>query len=119
MNYRFVIPLLATAFLEQTVVATARITTSYRALELGLSVVWLGAITAAFAILPMLFALRVGRSIDRGNDVRIAWLGAALEMAACAGFYLWRSLIGLFCLDRNSGDRAPPARDHSSCAWGF
>ena len=96
MNYRFVIPLLATAFLEQTVVATARITTSYRALELGLSVVWLGAITAAFAILPMLFALRVGRSIDRGNDVRIAWLGAALEMAACAGFYLWRSLIGLF-----------------------
>jgi hypothetical protein len=67
----------------------------------------------------MLFALRVGRSIDRGNDVRIAWLGAALEMAACAGFYLWRSLIGLFCLDRNSGDRAPPARDHSSCAWGF
>jgi predicted MFS family arabinose efflux permease len=96
MNYRFVIPLMATAFLEQTVVATARITTSYRALELGLSVVWLGAITAAFAILPMLLALRVGRSIDRGNDVRIAWLGAALELVACAGFYLWDSLVGLF-----------------------
>jgi predicted MFS family arabinose efflux permease len=96
MNYRFVIPLMATALLEQTVVATARITTSYRAIELGLSVVWLGAITAAFAILPMLFALRVGRAIDRGNDVRITWLGAGLEVAACAGFYLLNSLPGLF-----------------------
>jgi predicted MFS family arabinose efflux permease len=96
MNYRFVIPLMTTAFLEQTVVTSARITTSYRALELGLSVVWLGAITAAFAILPMVFALRVGRAIDRGNDVRITWLGAGLLVVACAGFYLWKSLTGLF-----------------------
>src|SRR5438067_2347610 len=96
MNYRFLIPLLATAFCEQTVTSTARITTSYRALELGLSVVWLGAITAAFAILPMVFAVKIGRSIDRGHDARTAWIGGALLVIACAGFSLWQSLIGLF-----------------------
>ena len=96
MNYRFLIPLLATAFFEQTVTSTARITTSYRALELGLSVVWLGAITAAFAILPMVFAVKIGRSIDRGHDARTAWIGGALLVIACAGFSLWQSLIGLF-----------------------
>jgi predicted MFS family arabinose efflux permease len=96
MNYRFVVPLLTTAFLEQTVTATTRITTSYRAIELGLSVMWLGLITAAFAILPMVFALKIGRSIDRGHDARTAWIGGALMVISLAGFCLWRSLLGLF-----------------------
>src|SRR5437868_5058377 len=96
MNYRFLIPLLATAFFEQTVTSTARITTSYRALELGLSVVWLGAITAAFAILPMVFAVKIGRSIDRGHDARTAWIGGGLMIVALSGFYFWNSLAGLF-----------------------
>src|SRR5215475_15036442 len=95
MNYRFVVPLLATAFFEQTVTATARITTSYRAVELGLSVVWLGVITAAFAILPIVFAVKIGRFIDRGNDARTAWLGGALLVLACAGFTLLQSLAAL------------------------
>src|SRR6267143_5541095 len=85
MNYRFVVPLLTTAFLEQTTTSLVRVTISYRAVELGLSVVWLGVITAAFAILPMLFAVKVGRFIDRGNDARTAWAGGALMAVACAG----------------------------------
>jgi predicted MFS family arabinose efflux permease len=96
MNYRFVVPLLTTAFLEQTVTATTRITTSYRAIELGLSVMWLGLITAAFAILPMVFALKIGRSIDRGHDARTAWIGGGLMVISLAGFCLWDSLLGLF-----------------------
>ena len=95
MNYRFVVPLLATAFFEQTVTATARITTSYRAVELGLSVIWLGVITAAFAILPIVFAVKIGRFIDRGNDARTVQLGGALAIVACAGFSLSESLTGL------------------------
>ena len=86
MNYRFVTFLLATAFFEQVTTSLVRVTTSYRALELGLSVVWLGIITAAFAILPLVFAVSVGRFIDRGNDVRTARIGGALQVAACAGF---------------------------------
>jgi MFS family permease len=95
MNYRFVIPLLLTAFFEQTVTQLVRITVSYRAVELELSVVWLGIITAFFAILPMLFAVKVGRFIDRGNDARVAWFGGMLLVAACAGFALWQSLVAL------------------------
>src|SRR5262249_3796177 len=92
MNYRFVLPLLMTALCEQIVTSLVRVTISYRAVELGLSVVWLGIITAFFAVLPMLFAVRIGRFIDRGNDARTAWIGGGLLVAACAGFTLWQSL---------------------------
>ena len=95
INYRFVIPLLTTALLEQIVTSMTRITTSYRAVELGLSVVWLGVITAAFAILPIVFAVKIGRFIDRGNDARTAWLGGAMLMVACTGFALSPSLVTL------------------------
>src|SRR5262249_7365787 len=98
MNYRFVIPLLLTAFFEQTVTQLTRITVSYRAVELELSVVWLGIITAFFAILPMLFAVKIGRFIDRGNDARTAWLGAGLMSLTCLGFVIWQSLVPLLIL---------------------
>jgi MFS family permease len=81
-----------TALCEQIVTSLVRVTISYRAVELGLSVVWLGIITAFFAVLPMLFAVRIGRFIDRGNDARTAWIGGGLLVAACAGFTLWQSL---------------------------
>jgi MFS family permease len=95
MNYRFVVPLLTTAFLEQTATSLVRVTISYRAVELGLSVIWLGVITAAFAVLPLVFAVKVGRFIDRGNDTRTAWMGGGLMSVACAGLFLWQSLVGL------------------------
>ena len=38
---------------DASTTSLVRVTTSYRVLELGLSEVWLGIITAAFAILPM------------------------------------------------------------------
>lgn len=95
MTYRFVLPLLLTAVFEQVVTSLMRVTISYRAVELGLSVVWLGVITAFFAILPMALAVKVGRFIDRGNDARTAWIGGGLMIAGCAGFAIWRSLIAL------------------------
>ena len=95
MTYRFVLPLLLTALCEQIVTSLMRITTSYRAVELGLSVVWLGIITAFFAVLPMLTAVKIGRFIDRGNDARTAWIGGGLLVIACAGFALEQSLVAL------------------------
>ena len=91
-DYRLVGALLTTAFLEQVVISIMRVTTSYRAIELGLSVVWLGVITAAFAILPIFLAVQIGRFIDRGNDARTAWIGTGLLIVACAGFALAPSL---------------------------
>ena len=95
MTYRFIIPLLFTALCEQIVTSLMRVTTSYRAVELDLSVVWLGIITAFFAILPMLTAVKIGRFIDRGNDARTAWIGGGLLVLACAGFALMQSLLAL------------------------
>jgi MFS family permease len=91
-DYRFIAALLSTAFLEQVVISVMRVTTSYRAIELGLSPVWLGVITAAFAILPIILAVQIGRFIDRGNDARTAWIGTGLLIVACTGFALAPSL---------------------------
>ena len=95
MNYRFVVPMMATAFFELSVISIVRVTTSYRAIELGLSAAWIGILTAAFAILPVFFALKVGRAIDRGNDMKMIWAGTALLVAACAGIALLPSIYAL------------------------
>src|SRR5205085_9974032 len=92
MPYGFVTFLMATAFFEQVTTALIRVTTTYRAVELDLPVVWLGIITAAFAMLPIGLAVPVGRFIDRGNDARTAWIGGGLPAVACSGLAPWQSL---------------------------
>jgi MFS family permease len=85
MYYRFLLPMMATAFFELTVISIIRVTTSYRAIELGLSATWIGFLTAAFAVLPVIFAIKVGRIIDRGNEVKMIWAGTGLMVVGCAG----------------------------------
>src|SRR5260370_24953940 len=68
VNYRLLIPLLASSAAVQAVTAIVRVTTSYRIVELGLPVVWLGIVSATFAILPVFIAVWLGRFIDRGHD---------------------------------------------------
>jgi MFS family permease len=89
IDYRLLIPFLTHVVLTQTLILIIRITTSYRAIELGLSVLWLGVIAAGFAIIPAFTALRVGRWIDRGNDARAVQLGSALTVVACIGLWAW------------------------------
>ena len=95
VDYRLLVPLLTGTLLVQVVTAVVRITTSYRAVELDLSIVWLGVIAAAFAIFPIFIAVQVGRFIDRGHDATTLRLGSALLTVACAGFVLWPSATGL------------------------
>lgn len=96
--------LMINGVLGQTVIALGRVTTSYRAIELGLSVVWVGAIATVFALFPIGLAIRVGRFIDRGNDAVAAWIGSTLIAAACAGLvfsdqaatlFAWTALLGV------------------------
>src|SRR5262245_65674992 len=89
LDYRLLIPFLAHVTLIQTLTLIIRITTSYRAIELGLPILWLGIIATGFAIIPVFTALQVGRWIDRGNDARATWLGSALVFTACIGFWAW------------------------------
>ena len=96
IDHRLLIPFLAHTILVQTLILLIRITVSYRVIELGLPVVWLGVIATGFAILPVFVALSVGRWIDRGNDARACWIGAALILFASIGFWLWgRSALHL------------------------
>jgi MFS family permease len=85
-DFRLLVPLLISTMLVQLVTAMVRVTTSYRAVELNLSIVWLGLIAATFAICPIIIAVRVGRHIDRGYDAQTTWLGAAIFTIACASF---------------------------------
>ena len=95
IDYRLLVPVLVNSVLMQTIVSIVRVTTSYRAVELELSVVWLGVISAAFALFPIFLAVKVGRFIDRGHDAQAAWIGSALVAAACAGFAFLHSAAAL------------------------
>ena len=94
-DIRLLVPLLLLTMLVQVVTAIIRITTSYRAFELDLSIAWLGVIAAAFAAFPIVMAVQVGRFIDRGHDALTIWIGSAIMAAASAGFVLWPSAVGL------------------------
>jgi predicted MFS family arabinose efflux permease len=89
VNYRLLIPLLASSAAVQAVTAIMRVTTSYRILELGLPVVWLGIVSATYAVLPVFLAVWLGRFVDRGHDALATWIGSAVMAIACAG--LWAS----------------------------
>jgi predicted MFS family arabinose efflux permease len=86
IDYRLLVPLAINVAIIQAVYAIVRITTSYRAIELDLPVVWLGIISATFAILPIIFAVQVGRFLDRGKDAQAVWIGTSLLVLTCAGF---------------------------------
>lgn len=86
---------LSSAFVQQTVASILRITITYRALELDLSVVWIGLISGLFAFLPIFVALPIGRYMDRGHYERANLIGSVLFLVACAGLALWPSLTGI------------------------
>src|SRR5262245_66039309 len=68
IDWRLLAPVLAHVIVTHVVVLVVRVTISYRTIELGLSEVWLGIISASFAILPIFTALRIGRYLDRRHD---------------------------------------------------
>src|SRR5580658_6000546 len=95
VNYRLLVPLMLNGAAVQAVVAIVRITTSYRVVELDLPVVWLGIISAVYAILPVFIALWLGRFIDRGHDALATWIGAALSVVACGALLVSGASQGL------------------------
>jgi MFS family permease len=95
IDYRLLVPLLASTLLVQMVTTLIRVTISYRAVELDLSIVWLGLTAATFAIFPIFIAVRIGRFIDRGHDAQTAWIGSIIFLIAATGFTLWSSPAGL------------------------
>jgi predicted MFS family arabinose efflux permease len=95
MYNRLLFAIVSTAFVEQAVITVARVTTTYRVVELDLSVVWVGIITAVYAVLPIGIGVPMGRFIDRGYDAVTTWIGGGLLIVGCAGFVLFPNLPGL------------------------
>ena len=93
VDYRLLVPLVLNSAIIQAVYAIMRVTTSYRAIELDLPVIWIGVISATFAILPIFLAVWVGGFMDRGNDAQACWIGAVLMVVACAGFRYWAGSV--------------------------
>jgi MFS family permease len=89
IDWRLLGPLLANSVIVQAVIGMLRVATTYRTIELDLPVIWLGVISASFALLPVFAAVRLGRFIDRGNDSQAVWIGVALVLASAVGFWAW------------------------------
>ena len=104
VDWQLLAPLLAHVVVTHTVVGILRVTMSYRTVELGLPVIWLGVIAAGFALVPIFVAVQIGRYIDRGHDARAAWIGSALMLLAAFG------MVGMAVVDRAICSASP-------CCW--
>ena len=99
--WRLARPVLAVAFLAQVIVPLARIATSYRATEGGLSPAQILILSSAFALLPAFLAVGMGRHNDRYGGSRAAMLGAILMAAGCAmlvapfGGMVWLVMVSI------------------------
>jgi MFS family permease len=87
LNWPLFLSLVASTIMVNAVVSLSRVTTSYRAIELNLSVVWIGIIAAGFSLVPVLLAVQVGRFIDRGHDALSVWVGVGLMLLASIGMW--------------------------------
>lgn len=98
VNYRLLLPLMAHGVVTQIMAGLFRITTSYRVLELGLPVEWIGVVATSFAIFPIFLAVQVGRYIDRNHDADALRIGSVLCTAAAIGLlYIAQSPLIIMC----------------------
>lgn len=85
IDYGLIVPLFLHCLFLQAMLPLVRGGTTYRAVELDLSVVWIGVIGASFSLLPIVLAIPLGKLMDSGHDSRAAQIGAILM---CAGAVL-------------------------------
>jgi len=80
--------LLLHSALTQVVTFVLRPTSAYRAIELDVPAAWLGALTASFAVVPLLLAVPSGQATDRFGERRVMLVGAVLMSASGVVFLL-------------------------------
>jgi MFS family permease len=92
-NPRLLAVLLTHAVLTQAVTFVLRPTTSYRALELDISVSWLGALSASFAVVPLVLAVPSGHLVDRWGERVVMLAGAVILTAAGLAFVFFGTTV--------------------------
>ncbi len=78
--------LLLHSALTQVITFVLRPTSAYRALELDVPAAWLGALTASFAVVPLVLAVPSGQATDRFGERRVMLVGAVLMALSGAVF---------------------------------
>lgn len=84
---------MAHTVLLQALTLVLRPMTSYRALELGVPVFWLGALSACFALVPLVVAIPTGRATDRLGELPVMLVGALFLVASAVMFLILGSSI--------------------------
>ncbi|AEA27188.1 MFS transporter [Pseudonocardia benzenivorans] len=88
--------LLTHAVLLQATIFLVRPTISYRALDIGVSAPWLGALAACFTIAPLALALPAGRLADRRGERPVLVAGSVFAIAGCGLMLLiGQGVVGL------------------------
>ena len=82
--------LLVHSAIAQVVTFVLRPTSAYRALELDVPTAWLGALTASFAVVPLVLAVPSGQATDRFGERRVMLVGAVLMAVSGAIFWTER-----------------------------
>ncbi len=95
---RWFLTLLVIATLLQAATAIARPMASYRALDIGMSPASLGLAAAAFAVGPVIFALAIGRWIDRRGTFPFLFGSAVMMVVACAALAFVGTAVALLVL---------------------
>ena len=83
---RLLVVLLLHSALTQIVTFVLRPTSAYRAIELDVPTAWLGALTASFAVVPLVLAVPSGQATDRFGERRVMLVGSVLMALAGAVF---------------------------------
>ena len=83
---RLLVLLLVHSALTQVITFVLRPTSAYRAIELDVPAAWLGALTASFAVVPLVLAVPSGQATDRFGERRVMLAGAVLMLLSAVLF---------------------------------
>ena len=95
-NSRWLLLVLLNSAFIQAGVYVVRPMITYRAVDLGADAVLVGLVGSAFAIAPLIFAIQMGKWVDRGRDGTALVVGSFLALVVTVGLIFFESLAFLF-----------------------
>ena len=95
-NSRWLLLVLLNSAFIQAGVYVVRPMITYRAVDLGADAVLVGLVGSAFAIAPLIFAIQLGKWVDRGRDGTALVVGSFLALLVTVGLIFFESLLFLF-----------------------
>lgn len=88
----WLLPVLLNSGLLQGAVYVVRPMVSYKTVDLGADALLVGLVGATFALAPLLFAIQIGRWVDRGFEGRAMVLGSTLALGTTIGLIFVESI---------------------------